>query len=170
MASSRSSPDFPLLDNHPRAHAFRSFYQTGLSLNKRFSTPVESLKVEFRTEAYNLLNHTNLYLPSAIGSTPGAPAATTGGLITSTCELRIIQFGLKILYERPGKPARPPISYTRPHPFWSGAAFYSTTFSISTEFGTVTMRPLLSTVVPTEETSTTVPCTPCTSMARPAGK
>jgi hypothetical protein len=74
-----------------------AFYQTDLSLNKRFSTPVEGLKVEFRTEAYNILNHTNLYLPSTIGGTLGAPA-TTGGLITSTFEPRIFQFGLKILY------------------------------------------------------------------------
>jgi hypothetical protein len=75
-----------------------AFYQTDLSLNKRFSTPVESLKVEFRTEAYNIFNHTNLYLPSSglggtLGSTP-----SSGGTITSTFEPRILQFGLKILY------------------------------------------------------------------------
>ena len=78
-----------------------AFYQTDLALNKKFSTPVESLKVEFRTEFYNILNHTNLYLPGTIGGTVGASAAnltTTGGQITSTFEPRIIQFGLKILY------------------------------------------------------------------------
>ena len=78
-----------------------AFYQTDLALNKKFSTPIESLKVEFRTEFYNVLNHTNLYLPSTIGGTVGAGttnAATTGGLITSTFEPRIIQFGLKVLY------------------------------------------------------------------------
>ncbi len=73
------------------------FYQTDLALNKKFSTPLESLKVEFRTEFYNVLNHTNLYLPSTIGGTNGA-TATTGGIVTSTFEPRIIQFGLKILY------------------------------------------------------------------------
>ena len=73
------------------------FYQTDLSLNKRFSTPLESLKVEFRTEFYNILNHTNLYLPSTIGGTNGA-VASTGGQITSTFEPRIIQFGLKVLF------------------------------------------------------------------------
>ncbi len=73
------------------------FYQTDLSLNKKFTTPVEGLKVEFRTEFYNILNHTNLYLPGTIGGTNGT-TATTGGLITSTFEPRIIQFGLKILY------------------------------------------------------------------------
>jgi hypothetical protein len=73
------------------------FYQTDLSLNKKFSTPIDGLKVEFRTEFYNILNHTNLYLPSTIGGTNGANAST-GGLISSTFEPRIIQFGLKILY------------------------------------------------------------------------
>jgi len=80
-------------------NAFRNtaFYQTDLALNKKFSTPIESLKVEFRTEFYNILNHTNLYLPGTIGGTVGA-TATTGGQITSTFEPRIVQFGLKILY------------------------------------------------------------------------
>jgi hypothetical protein len=86
-----------------------AFYQSDLALNKRFSTPVESLKVEFRAEFYNVFNHTNLYLPSsALGGTllaygPGnVPTNTgtpsTGGTITSTFEPRIVQFGLKILY------------------------------------------------------------------------
>ncbi len=74
-----------------------AFYQTDLALNKRFSTPVEGLKVEFRSEFYNLLNHTNLYLPSTIGGTNGA-TASTGGIITSTFEPRVIQFGLKVIY------------------------------------------------------------------------
>ncbi len=74
-----------------------AFYQTDLALNKKFSTPVEGLKVEFRTECYNLLNHTNLYLPSTIGGTNGANGST-GGIITSTFTPRVIQFGLKLLY------------------------------------------------------------------------
>jgi outer membrane receptor protein involved in Fe transport len=75
-----------------------AFYQTDLSLNKKFSTPIESLKVEFRTEAYNIFNHTNLYLPGgALSGTLGGPA-TSGGVISSTFEPRIFQFGLKILY------------------------------------------------------------------------
>ncbi len=74
-----------------------AFYQTDLALNKKFSTPIESLKVEFRTEFYNLLNHTNLYLPNTIGGTNGT-TATTGGIISSTFTPRVIQFGLKVLY------------------------------------------------------------------------
>jgi Carboxypeptidase regulatory-like domain/TonB dependent receptor len=80
-----------------------AFYQTDIALNKRFSTPLEGLKVEFRTEAYNIFNHTNLYLPaSGLGGTLSTPTSlnnpTSGGQITSTFEPRILQFGLKILY------------------------------------------------------------------------
>ncbi len=76
-----------------------AFYQSDFDLNKRFSTPVEGLKVEFRTEFYNLFNHTNLYLPSSgLSGTLGSGPATGGGVISSTFEPRIIQFGLKIIY------------------------------------------------------------------------
>jgi hypothetical protein len=94
-----------------------AFYQSDLALNKKFSTPIESLKVEFRTEFYNIFNHTNLYLPGGISGTQGttlgtygvggtvpvssivggAPTANTGQ-VTSTFEPRVIQFGVKILY------------------------------------------------------------------------
>jgi hypothetical protein len=73
------------------------FNQTDLALNKKFTTPIESLKVEFRTEFYNLFNHTNYYLPGGISGSQGA-AATGGGQITSTFTPRVIQFGLKIIY------------------------------------------------------------------------
>jgi hypothetical protein len=93
-----------------------AFYETDLALNKNFSTPIEGLKVQFRTEFYNLFNHTNPYLPNTIGGTQGTTGATlgqgatvpvsaisggvpsSGGQISSTWEPRIIQFGLKILY------------------------------------------------------------------------
>ena len=86
-----------------------AFYETDFDLNKRFNTPVESLKVEFRAELYNLFNHTNLYLPSnpTLGGTlqsfnavgvPTAGTPTSGGSVTSTFEPRIVQFALKLLY------------------------------------------------------------------------
>jgi len=93
-----------------------TFYQSDFSVNKKFSTPLEGLKVEFRTEFYNLFNHTNLYLPGTVSGTQGTTTAalgtggsapisaitggvpTAGGQITSTFTPRVIQFGLKILY------------------------------------------------------------------------
>ncbi len=74
------------------------FNETDLDLNKKFNTPVESLKLEFRSELYNLFNHTNLYLPSSgLGGTLSAPP-TSGGVISSTFEPRIVQFALKLIY------------------------------------------------------------------------
>ncbi len=93
-----------------------AFYQTDMALNKKFDTPIESLKIEFRTEFYNIFNHTNLYLPSTIGGTQGTTTVaagtggtvpvsaitggvpSSGGQITSTFTPRIVQFGLKVIY------------------------------------------------------------------------
>jgi hypothetical protein len=102
-----------------------ALYQTDLALNKNFNTPIESLKVQFRTELYNVFNHTNLYLPGngtgnvggVISGTQGTTSGTYGtggtvplsnisggalnantGQITSTFTPRVIQFGLKIIY------------------------------------------------------------------------
>ena len=97
-ASSLTTPTSPFGDASRNPGRTPAFYQTDFDLNKRFSTPVESLKVEFRTEFYNVFNHTNLYLPSSALSGNAANAVTGGGLISSTFEPRIIQFGLKIIY------------------------------------------------------------------------
>jgi outer membrane receptor protein involved in Fe transport len=93
-----------------------AFNETDLDLNKRFNTPVESLKIEFRAEAYNLFNHTNFYLPGTISGSQGTTTSTFGtggnvplgsitggvptggGQITSTFEPRIFQFALKVIY------------------------------------------------------------------------
>ncbi len=80
-----------------------NFFETDFDMNKRFSTPMEGLKIEFRAELYNIFNHTNLYLPaSGLGGTLSTAASinnpTTGGTVTGTFEPRIVQFGLKILY------------------------------------------------------------------------
>jgi hypothetical protein len=91
------------------------FNETDLDINKKFSTPVDRLKIEFRTEIYNLLNHTNPYLPGTITGSQGTTTATAsvggsvpvstitgnptgGGQITSTFEPRIFQFALKAIF------------------------------------------------------------------------
>jgi hypothetical protein len=88
------------------------FYETDLDFNKKFSAMNDKIKIEFRSELYNIFNHTNLYLPG--GSGGGTASGTTGsynefwhpqpvtggsgGTITGTFEPRIVQFGLKIIY------------------------------------------------------------------------
>ena len=91
------------------------FNETDLDLNKRFDTPIENLKIEFRAEAYNVFNHTNFYLPGNISGSQGTTTTTAstggtvpvsaisgsptgGGQITSTFEPRIFQFALKVIY------------------------------------------------------------------------
>ena len=74
-----------------------ALYQTDLDVNKRFKTPAERLQVEFRSELYNLFNHTNLYLPSSPTGTQGSNP-TAGGIVTSTFTPRVVQFALKVIY------------------------------------------------------------------------
>ncbi len=80
-----------------------NYYATDLAFNKRFNTPSERLKMEFRAELYNAFNHTNLYLPASGLSGTLSTASTLnnptgGGAISGTFEPRIVQFGLKMLY------------------------------------------------------------------------
>jgi hypothetical protein len=80
-----------------------NYYETDLDLNKRFDTPDDRLKIEFRAELYNIFNHTNLYLPASglsgtLSTATSLNNPTGGGAISGTFEPRIVQFGLKILY------------------------------------------------------------------------
>jgi outer membrane receptor protein involved in Fe transport len=98
-----SSPFGNLPKNYGRTPAY---YETDLDFNKKFSVMNDKVKIEFRSEFYNIFNHTNLYLPGGSGggtvsgtdNNTSAPTSLGGGTITGTWEPRIIQFGLKIIY------------------------------------------------------------------------
>jgi hypothetical protein len=102
-ANGPSSPFGSLPKNYGRTP---KFYETDLDFNKRFNTPVEGIKIEFRSEFYNIFNHTNLYMPGGSGggtvsgtdNNSSAPTSIGGGTITGTFEPRIVQFGLKVIY------------------------------------------------------------------------
>jgi len=102
-ANGPSSPFGNLPKNYGRTP---KFYETDLDFNKRFNTPSERIKIEFRSEFYNIFNHTNLYMPGGSGggtvsgtdNNSSAPTSIGGGTITGTFEPRIIQFGLKVIY------------------------------------------------------------------------
>ena len=93
-----------------------AYYNLDFNMVKKFDTHLQNAKVEFRAEAYNLFNHTNLYLPGTISGTQGTTTSTLstgasaslgqitggvptgGGQITSTFQPRVLQFGLKVIY------------------------------------------------------------------------
>jgi hypothetical protein len=80
-----------------------NYFETDLDLNKRFDTPMDRLKIEFRAELYNIFNRTNLYLPASgfsgtLSTVSTLNSPTGGGAISGTFEPRIVQFGLKVLY------------------------------------------------------------------------
>ena len=112
-AGNQLSPFGTATRNPGRSPAYN---ETDFALNKKFNTPIERVKVEFRAELYNIFNHTNYYLPGTISGTQGTTSQTlgvgatpllnqitggvptSGGQISATFEPRIVQFGLKILY------------------------------------------------------------------------
>ena len=74
-------------------NAFRApgLEQWDLAVNKNFRIR-ESMKLQFRSEFFNVLNHTNFGVPNNV-STSGA-----FGTITSTYPPRQIQFALKLMF------------------------------------------------------------------------
>ncbi|HWK30932.1 MAG TPA: hypothetical protein VNR20_02490, partial [Terriglobales bacterium] len=67
------------------------FSRLDLSLFKNFNV-TERVKFQFRTEAFNVFNHTN---PNGVGTTFGS---STFGHITSYRDPREMQFGLKLMF------------------------------------------------------------------------
>lgn len=70
-----------------------AFYQLDLGLQKNFRIPIrESARVEFRAEAFNLLNKTNF------GAANGDRSSGAFGTVRSTYAARQIQLALKLLF------------------------------------------------------------------------
>jgi hypothetical protein len=68
------------------------FNQVDMGLNKTFALPIEQAQLQFRAQAYNILNKTNL-LP------PGTTCCSTSfGVVTSSYMPRILQFAVKLTY------------------------------------------------------------------------
>jgi Carboxypeptidase regulatory-like domain len=73
--------------------------ETDLSLTKLFSFS-ERLHLQFRTEVFNLFNHTNFNAPNPVvyASATGGPSPTAGIITATSTTSRQIQFGLKLLW------------------------------------------------------------------------
>jgi hypothetical protein len=70
-----------------------NFWQWDLGINKRFKIPArEGMALQFRSEFFNILNHTNFGPPSSDITTAAF------GTITSAFPARQIQFALKLLF------------------------------------------------------------------------
>jgi hypothetical protein len=73
--------------------------ETDLSLTKLFSF-TERLNLQFRTEVFNMFNHTNFNAPNPVvyAAATGGPSPTAGVSTSTTTSSRQIQFGLKLLW------------------------------------------------------------------------
>jgi hypothetical protein len=73
--------------------------ETDLSLVKKFLF-TERFNLQFRTELFNIFNHTNLNNPNPVvfTSATSGPSPTAGVITSTTTSSRQIQFGLKLLW------------------------------------------------------------------------
>ena len=76
-----------------------SLVATDLALAKRFEIS-ERFGLQFRTELFNLFNHTNLNTPNPVvyAAATGGPSPTAGVITSTTATSRQIQFGLKLIW------------------------------------------------------------------------
>jgi len=76
-----------------------SLKQLDLALAKRW-TIAEHASVQFRSEFFNLLNHTNLNTPNPVVYTAatGGPSPTAGVITSTATTSRQVQLGLKLLW------------------------------------------------------------------------
>ena len=88
----------PTDPSHPFGNAGRDIVralptnQLDLGLFKNFRLPKESMKLQFRSEMFNALNHTNFTAPN------GDRSSASFGTIRGTLPARQIQFALKLLF------------------------------------------------------------------------
>lgn len=76
-----------------------SLEQFDVALAKRW-TLTERLGLQFRSEFFNLLNHTNLNTPNPVvyASATGGPSPTAGVITSTSTTSRQVQLGLKLLW------------------------------------------------------------------------
>ena len=70
-------------------------WETSLFKNIKIT---ERVNMEFRAEAFNVLNHTNFQLPGAGGATNMRTNSDSFGQSSGTFNPRNLQFGLKIAF------------------------------------------------------------------------
>ena len=92
----KNTVSIPTDPSHPWGTAGRNIargyplYQLDLGLHKQFPLWSETRRLEFRAEAFNLLNQTNFMAPNS------SVSSTAYGSITSTFPARQLQFALKL--------------------------------------------------------------------------
>jgi hypothetical protein len=76
-----------------------SLVETDISLTKTFPFS-ERLNLQFRSEFFNIFNHTNFNVPNPVvfASATGGPSPTAGVITATTTTSRQIQFGLKLMW------------------------------------------------------------------------
>jgi len=77
----------------------RRLVETDASLTRKFSFN-ERFALQFRSEIFNLFNHTNFNTPNPVvyAAANGLPSPTAGVITSTSTSSRQIQFGLKLLW------------------------------------------------------------------------
>jgi hypothetical protein len=73
--------------------------ETDLSVSRKFSVS-ERFALQFRSELFNLFNHTNFNTPNPVvyAAATGLPSPTAGVITSTSTSSRQVQFGLKLLW------------------------------------------------------------------------